>query len=76
MNSEITVSNSFAIVVLFGGVLFLGKSVYDLIKSNNLSRAEKVKLAFCISIIPIYGSLVFYMYEKNKRHLSKQLGNQ
>jgi hypothetical protein len=65
MSGEIAVSNSFAFTLFFGAALFLGKSIYDLIKSKSLSKSEKVLLALIISILPIYGSFIFYMYAKN-----------
>lgn len=60
-NNEIAVSNSFVIVILFAALLFLGKSMYDLIKSKHLSLREKTNLAFVIVIIPVYGSVILYI---------------
>jgi hypothetical protein len=75
MSSEISVSNSFALIVLFGAILFIGKSIYDLIKSKCLSSREKTYLAFLIIIIPVYGSLMFYMHEKNNGNSGRFLRN-
>lgn len=66
-SSEIAVSNEVGYLILFGAMLFLAKSIYDLIKSKKLSRREKVNLSFIIAIIPIYGSIIFYFYEGNFR---------
>ena len=66
-SSEIAVSNEVGYLILFGAMLFLAKSIYDLIKSKKLSRREKVNLSFIIAIIPIYGSIIFYFYESNFR---------
>jgi divalent metal cation (Fe/Co/Zn/Cd) transporter len=76
MNSEIIVSNSFALIIFFGAILFIGKSIYDLVKSKQLSSREKTYLAFLIAIIPVYGSLMFYMYERNNRNSGRFLTNQ
>ncbi|WP_316770631.1 hypothetical protein [Pedobacter frigiditerrae] len=75
MTSEIVVSNSFAFTLLLGAALFIGKSIYDLIKNEHLSKSEKVSLAFVISLLPIYGSFIFYMYAKNIYKAGRYLRN-
>ena len=72
-SSEIQVSDSFAIVVLFGALIFVGKTIYDLIKSASLSHKEKTYLAFIICLLPIYGSFIFYFYLKSNYGAGKKL---
>jgi hypothetical protein len=64
-STEIAVSNAFGYSIIFGAILFLAKSIYDLVRSKKLSKRQKVNLSFIIAIIPIYGSVVFYFYESN-----------
>ena len=73
MNSEVVVSNSFALIVLFGALLFLSKSVYDLIKSKNLTNKEKTNLSFLIALLPIFGSCIFYFYQSNVYRANRKL---
>ncbi|MGF1924061.1 MAG: hypothetical protein ACQUHE_07765 [Bacteroidia bacterium] len=57
------VSDSFAIGFFLMVLLFVGKSVYDLINSKHLTSREKTNMAFIISLVPIIGSILFYSYQ-------------
>ena len=61
----IQVSYSFVIVFFAGVILFIGKSMYDLVNSKHFSSREKTILAFIISLAPIIGSILFYTYQSN-----------
>ena len=63
--SSIAVSDTFAFVILVGFFLFMGKSMYDLVRSKSLSSREKTYFAFIISLIPVFGSILYYIYERN-----------
>lgn len=65
-NSEIMVSNSFAIVTMFAIVLFfVVKPLYDLYNSKQLSIKEKTFFYLAIILLPGLGAYEFYFYIKN-----------
>lgn len=64
-DSSIAVSDTFAFVFIGAVLLFIGKTMYDLIKSKHLSSREKTNFAFIISLVPVIGSMLFYAYESN-----------
>ena len=60
-NSEIMVSNLFAIVTMFAIVLFfVVKPLYDLYNSKQLSIKEKTFFYLAIILLPGLGVLYFY----------------
>lgn len=54
------------IIILVFVLIFMVKSGFDIYYSKTLLKSEKVNLAFLIVIIPVLGSIVFYVYQRHK----------
>ncbi|MBL7840605.1 MAG: hypothetical protein JNJ75_10725 [Cyclobacteriaceae bacterium] len=55
-------------------VLYVGKSLYDLVTDPVLSQREKTNASYIIVMLPVVGSMWFYYYlaRKKKRHSVKR----
>jgi len=47
-------------------ISFIISSAIELYKSKKLSTKEKVNMAFVLSLMPVLGSIVFYIYQHQK----------
>jgi len=59
--------NILAILFLLAIVAYIGKSIFDLVRHQTLTQREKANLAFLITLIPLFGSIVFYFYASRIR---------
>lgn len=55
-------------------ILYVGKSLYDLVTDPVLSQREKINVSYIIVMLPVVGSMWFYYYlaRKKKRHSIKR----